>query len=438
MKSKSSVPQKKFYKFLQESKIKNDSKKIIFNFPKYVLSDTEKKLHAQGLNFCIPPKQLKYVNYLVHFKLLYGNIHNLEILPHQDLDFMKTKTKETALSLFTQYNKNPQQNLSKEELAALANLSKNKDIVIQKSDKGNSVVIVDKDTYIKRMENLLSDQRKFEKVTLKNDAFLNFVVNQEKRIDTIFKKLVDSNSMSKEMRKFVKPVGTRPGIMYGNCKVHKQQVDGCPPFRPILSALQTPTYNLAKFLVPLLNLLTKNEYTVKDSFQFAEGICEQDPALSMGSLDVDSLFTNISLDETIDICVNQLFENTDTVIFNGLLCKQIDGIAMGSPLGPSLANTFLSYHEKNWLNNCPQGFKPVFYRRYVDDIFILFKSNDHLKYFQDFLNSCHINMSFSMETEKENKLSFLDIEIICEQDKFTKNLLLMVYIVTSKVFTFGL
>ena len=43
-----------------------------------------------------------------------------------------------------------------------------------------------------------------------------------------------------------------------------------------------------------------------------------------------------------------------------------------------------------------------------------------------------------METEKENKLSFLDIEIICEQDKFTKNLLLMVYIVTSKVFTFGL
>ena len=112
---------------------------------------------------------------------------------------MKTKTKETALLSFRQYNKNPQQNLSKEELTALTNLSKNKDIVIQKSDKGNSVVIVDKDTYIKRMENLLSDQRKFEKVTLKNDAFLNFVVNQEKRIDTIFKKLVDSNSMSKEM-----------------------------------------------------------------------------------------------------------------------------------------------------------------------------------------------------------------------------------------------
>ena len=103
---------------------------------------------------------------------------------------MKTKTKETALSSFRQYNKSPQQNLPKEELAALASLSKNKDIVIQKSDKGNSVVIVDKETYIKRMENLLNDKRKLERVTLKNDAFLNFVVKQEKGIDTLFKNLV--------------------------------------------------------------------------------------------------------------------------------------------------------------------------------------------------------------------------------------------------------
>ena len=42
------------------------------------------------------------------------------------------------------------------------------------------------------------------------------------RIGTNFKNLVDSNSISKEMHKFVKPVGTRPGVMYGNCKVHNQ------------------------------------------------------------------------------------------------------------------------------------------------------------------------------------------------------------------------
>ena len=106
-------------------------------------------------------------------------------------------------------------------------------------------------------------------------------------------------------------------------------------------------------------------------------------------------------------------------IFNGLLNKQTDGVEMGSPFGPSLANTFLSYNEKNWSKSCPQGFKPVFYRRYVDIIFVLFKSNDRLKYFQELLISCHINMSFSMETGIQNKFSFLDIKIIHEQGKFS-------------------
>ena len=94
---------------------------------------------------------------------------------------------------------------------------------------------------------------------VKDDNFLNFITSQEKRIDKIYKKLVDSNSMSEETRRHLKPVGTRPGIMYGSCKVHKKCVDGCPPFRPILSALQTPTYKLAKYLVPILEPLTNKK-----------------------------------------------------------------------------------------------------------------------------------------------------------------------------------
>ena len=87
---------------------------------------------------------------------------------------------------------------------------------------------------------------------------------------------------------------------------------------------------------------------------------------------------------------------------------------MGSSLGPSLVNTFLSYHEKNWLNSCPQGFTPFFSLLYFDDIFVFFKSNDHMRYFQEFLNSV---ISTCMETERENKFSFLDVEVICEQSK---------------------
>ena len=129
--------------------------------------------------------------------------------------------------------------------------------------------------YIK-IENLLNDTRKFEKINLKNDGILNFAINQEKRVENILKKLVASNSISEETRRSLKPVGTRPGIMYRLYKVHKDIIDNCLPFGPVLSAINTPTYKLPKILVRILKSLTSNEYTVKDSFAFAEEIIEQD------------------------------------------------------------------------------------------------------------------------------------------------------------------
>ena len=61
---------------------------------------------------------------------------------------------------FTFYNANVPQNLSDEEPEAVDRLSKNKNLVIQKADKGNSVVLVDRDVYVKHMENILKDNIK--------------------------------------------------------------------------------------------------------------------------------------------------------------------------------------------------------------------------------------------------------------------------------------
>ena len=84
---------------------------------------------------------------------------------------------------------------------------------------------------------------------------------------------------------------------------------------------------------------------------------------------------------------------------------------MGSPLGPLFANIFLSYHEQNWLKNCPAQFKPIYYRRYVDDCFILVKSKDHITPFLDYLNSQHTCINFTCEIEADKTLPFLDIKI---------------------------
>ena len=101
--------------------------------------------------------------------------------------------------------------------------------------------------------------------------------------------------------------------MYGLAKLHKSVTDGLPSFKPILSAISTPTYKLAKFLVPILEPLTTNEYTIMDSFTFAEELQSFDSKLVMVGFDIESLFTNISLQETIDLCVENLFQDTTHV-----------------------------------------------------------------------------------------------------------------------------
>ena len=120
------------------------------------------------------------------------------------------------------------QNLSKDEFIAFQNLSKNKDLIIQKSDKENSVVTVDRHDYIKKMENILSDQNKFTRVDLKDNILLNFAVIQEKRVDQVLKNLFDSNRMvGKKTRKLLEPVVSRSGVVYCLCKVHKAWTISC-------------------------------------------------------------------------------------------------------------------------------------------------------------------------------------------------------------------
>ena len=65
--------------------------------------------------------------------------------------------------------------------------------------------------------------------------------------------------------------------------------------------------------MPILKPLTTNEYTVKDFFHFAEEIVDQQPDFSMGSLNVDYLFTNILLEKTIEFCTNEFFKVSETV-----------------------------------------------------------------------------------------------------------------------------
>ena len=80
----------------------------------------------------------------------------------------------------------------------------------------------------------------------------------------------NKNQINEELYNKLCPVSSQPGALYGLAKVHKKVIDGCPAFRPILSAIGTPTYRIAKFLLPVFKDLTSIECSVKDLFSFCQ------------------------------------------------------------------------------------------------------------------------------------------------------------------------
>ena len=189
----------------------------------------------------------------------------------------------------------------------------------------------------------------------------------------------------------------------------------------------------------MLDPFINNEFAIKDSFNFVKEIATYDIALYMASLDVESLFTRIPLIETIKNSVIdlhnkipyngklskghpfKLLERATSkcyFIFDYLLYKQVGGVVMGSPLGPTLANSFLCYYEEEWLDSFPIQFKYKKYKRYVDDTFVLFLSTEHLQLFVDYMKKQHKCIKYTSEAEHDNSFLFLNIKITHHNQKF--------------------
>ena len=158
------------------------------------------------------------------------------------------------------------------------------------------------------------------------------------------------------------PSGSAPARIYGTPKMHRfSSSDSFPKLRPIVSSIGIFNYSLARFVCDLLSPLVPIDYSCKDTFSFVSNLSKK----IIVSDDVTSLFTNIPLQETIDIAINLIFNPNPNLnitrkdrkklflfatskthfIFNSKFYNQIDGVAMGSPLAPVLANIFMGFHE---------------------------------------------------------------------------------------------
>ena len=242
----------------------------------------------------------------------------------------------------------------------LRNLRKNKDIVITKLDKGNGVVVLDRKPYNNAIEEIISGTSKFGKLsedpTLKGEASLQ----------RFLRKLKQKNFFNETEYDKLYPSGSVPARVYGTPKMHNfSSSDSFPKLRAIVSAIGAFNYNLARFLCELFLPLVPNDYSCKDTFSFVSQIKNANLSKKfLVSYNITSLFINIPLQDTIDIAINLIFSHNPNLnitkkelknfsfslhhglsFFNSKFYSQIDGVAMGSPLAPVLANIFMGFHE---------------------------------------------------------------------------------------------
>jgi hypothetical protein len=311
-------------------------------------------------------------------------------------------------------------------------------------DKGVGMVLMNERDYIAKLDRIVNDETRF--MLLDYDLGTTDIAQCSKApwvakatsvknyCKNYIKQLVDESTYYR-----IYPTGAQPGKLYGMAKIHKE---GCP-LRPVLSAINTPEYYLAKWLEQHLKPFVDNTYTVSSSSDFVEELHTLRPSDTdvCVSLDIKSLYTNVPLKEVIDDIAETVYATnaessffidskiTPKVLKNMLkVCsqsiflydhkvyKQIDGVAMGSPLAPLLANWFVSKIENTILRQ-NIDYKPIIYRRYVDDVFALFQSTDQRDTFFSILNGAHPNLIFTMETSTTS-LPFLDTAVSIANGKF--------------------
>ena len=396
----------------------------IVNLSNYKLNNDEKSALHLGLKFCIPWKKIKLEEVCSEFEVLAGQLEH-----HKALNDLSKKTLNAKLvSIALEYkdkNNIHNQNIYNEFSKIAKQLISNPTLFISKPDKGNGVVLLDKDTYLDKMNDILSDKSKFLK--LGPVATYDNTCKIESAIQRRLLSLKKNNKITDFDYDAIRPSGSYRPRLYGLPKVHKVNI----PLRPILSMTKSPQHKLAKWCVQVLKpleLMYSNHCT-KDSFSFVSEVSQlniNQDNISMCSFDIKSLFTSLPIKESIQICVKELFNHGLAPIhlnskvfeelltiacsgvefsFNDVMFKQIDGISMGSPLGPIIANIFVGFHE----NRLIKDVSPVYYKRYMDDTFAIFKNNCQKDSFFEKLNDMHANLKFTMENSVDNKLAFLDV-----------------------------
>lgn len=402
---------KKLSTLLRRKSRRTTKRPIVQQIPNYVknLSDVqftevELKFLNNGLNFVPMPMKTNFDNTIVDVETA------IKYQPESTKSSIRKETKEIiklSLKRNTTLNK-------KDDTTTIKTL-KEKDVIYTKADKGNSLVIIGKPDYNRRMEETIIEA---EFQNLKRNPLPQMIKESKvaiTRINEVFK-------IPKWRLNIPNPVLPR---LYGLPKIHKPG----GKMRPIVSNINAPIYKIAKWLVSEFNKLKPPEsLAIKNSLECVELLknitLEADDLLV--SFDVISLYPNIPLTEALqvvnewlDICdisdqEAELYSNLTRMCmeqnqfqFREKFYKLTKGTSMGNPLACFVSNIFMGRLETDLRK---EGKLPKTWIRYVDDVLTILK-RDEIQPILNILNSQYPTIKFTVEIGDKDGLAFLDIKL---------------------------
>ena len=312
----------------------------------------------------------------------------------------------------------------------LKRLINNPDIVVLEGDKETAIVIMNRTDYENKMNQMIE-------TGIADGTYMECEDTTFKDLE-LFRSFLYRHFKDHPKYKKMLPASHRPARMYGSAKTHKFEnyeditVENLK-LRPIMDQSGTMVYSASQILADYLNPLNDSKYIIKDTLKFPS-ILEENKLKEDEediSYDVESLFTNVPIDETIEFILDEIYVNkklkpicsrlimkrllkrlTSDCLFsvNERLIKQIDGCAMGSPLSVVLSGIFMTKLEKDVVY--PE--LPILFRRFVDDVF-----NRKKKGAEDTLlpklNSYHPKIKFTVE---RNLTKFLDTKLELKEGQY--------------------
>ncbi|XP_036348032.1 uncharacterized protein LOC118757427 [Rhagoletis pomonella] len=340
-----------------------------------------------------------------------------------------------------QFRRNIKNNTAEKFIVAVFNktkafLQKHKhEIIVTDSDKGNKTVVIYKKDYREKMNELLKDKNTYRK--LRNDPTNTLQKKNNNIVNQLYKNKIIS---WREKQLLTCSAATAPRL-YGLPKIHKPNI----PLRPIASSLHVPCYGLSKFIGTILSSLTSEEYNIKNAFRLKDrlqNICIDEEKLLV-SFDVVSLFTNIPTNLAIQLIMRKFdkiqqkihiprstfhnilifcLKDNNYFMYENHIYTQTFGMPMGNPLSPTIADIIMddlldkTLTELKGLHNI----KIKLIVKYVDDVFAIVRRND-VEIILKTLNKYHEKLQFTMETERNLSIPFLDVRIHGEKEKILLN-----------------